>query len=322
MDSPVDPFSSESSPHAPPRRVVSSPRDARPHVNNTRGTTLVNRLRRRAIHAVDWVAERTVTVPLLVRAARRWMVAARWREGRIHRPAWASNERLAVIATAAVTSAAVSQFTLWMASDRSPRADSALVVSGSAVDGSEPPAVAIELPADRTLPRLAETTSTPTSNTPLPSLPETFAYDNAASQDAMLLQDRPVLMDSRMLMGTTGSASHRPLPIASLAPDRNPAVGAIGPRAKDGNSVVAGPAAPPAGLVVITQPEGARVTINGVGWGVTPLTIGHLPPGAKRVRITKPGYGSEERLVATDPERPAATLRIAMRRVANKRKPD
>ena len=75
------------------------------------------------------------------------------------------------------------------------------------------------------------------------------------------------------------------------------------------------------GLVVITQPEGARVTINGVGWGMTPLTVAHLPPGMKRVRITKPGYRSEERVVGTDPDRPAATLRVALREVTDEGRP-
>jgi cytoskeletal protein RodZ len=50
-------------------------------------------------------------------------------------------------------------------------------------------------------------------------------------------------------------------------------------------------------LVVITEPPGARVTVNGIGWGVTPIAVRYLPPGDKRVRISKDGYASEERLV-------------------------
>jgi len=48
-----------------------------------------------------------------------------------------------------------------------------------------------------------------------------------------------------------------------------------------------------------------------VGWGMTPLTVAHLPPGAKRVRLTKPGYRSEERVVGTDPEQPASSATAA-----------
>ena len=50
-------------------------------------------------------------------------------------------------------------------------------------------------------------------------------------------------------------------------------------------------------LVVTTQPAGARVTVNGIGWGTAPVTIRHLPPGDKRIRVSKDGYATEERLV-------------------------
>ena len=50
-------------------------------------------------------------------------------------------------------------------------------------------------------------------------------------------------------------------------------------------------------LVVSTQPEGARVTVDGFSWGVTPVTIHHLPPGDKRIRLTKEGYATEERVL-------------------------
>ena len=50
-------------------------------------------------------------------------------------------------------------------------------------------------------------------------------------------------------------------------------------------------------LVVTSQPSGARVTVNGIGWGVTPLTIRHLPEGTKRIRVTAAGYAAAERVV-------------------------
>jgi hypothetical protein len=50
-------------------------------------------------------------------------------------------------------------------------------------------------------------------------------------------------------------------------------------------------------LRVTSTPPGARVTINGIGWGQTPLTIGHLPLGVKTVRITREGYASAQRTV-------------------------
>jgi cytoskeletal protein RodZ len=50
-------------------------------------------------------------------------------------------------------------------------------------------------------------------------------------------------------------------------------------------------------LVVTTEPAGARVTVNGIGWGLAPVTIRHLPAGDKRIRVSKEGYATEERVV-------------------------
>jgi hypothetical protein len=50
-------------------------------------------------------------------------------------------------------------------------------------------------------------------------------------------------------------------------------------------------------LVVKTQPAGARVTVDGIGWGSAPVTIRYLPAGSIRVRVSKEGYQSEEREV-------------------------
>jgi hypothetical protein len=59
-------------------------------------------------------------------------------------------------------------------------------------------------------------------------------------------------------------------------------------------------------LVVTTRPAGARVTVNGIGWGVTPLTIRHMPPGVKRIRVSKDGYAAEERVQRVDQGRQQA----------------
>ena len=59
-------------------------------------------------------------------------------------------------------------------------------------------------------------------------------------------------------------------------------------------------------LVVTTQPAGARVTVNGIGWGVSPVTIRFLPPGEKRIRVSKEGYASVERVVQFGEGQPRA----------------
>jgi cytoskeletal protein RodZ len=51
-------------------------------------------------------------------------------------------------------------------------------------------------------------------------------------------------------------------------------------------------------LVVTTEPTGARVTVDGIGWGSAPVTIRFLPAGGKRIRVIKEGYESEERAVS------------------------
>jgi cytoskeletal protein RodZ len=64
-------------------------------------------------------------------------------------------------------------------------------------------------------------------------------------------------------------------------------------------------------LVVTSLPSGARVTVNGIGWGVTPITIRNLPPGEKVIRVTKDGYiGREQRVQIDEGE---AAVRVTLR---------
>jgi len=84
-------------------------------------------------------------------------------------------------------------------------------------------------------------------------------------------------------------------------------------RERGGIVRTAASSAPAAGLVVITEPAGARVTINGLGRGTTPLRIPNLPPGRKRIRVSMSGYRSEERVLGGDNAGAGGTLRIALR---------
>jgi len=56
-------------------------------------------------------------------------------------------------------------------------------------------------------------------------------------------------------------------------------------------------------LVVTTEPEGARITVNGIGWGSSPARIQYLEPGAKRIRVSKEGYAAVERVVQINEHR-------------------
>jgi hypothetical protein len=53
------------------------------------------------------------------------------------------------------------------------------------------------------------------------------------------------------------------------------------------------------------------VTVNGIGWGQTPITVRHLEPGEKRVRISKDGYRSAERRLLFTHDQPM-TVRVAL----------
>lgn len=65
-------------------------------------------------------------------------------------------------------------------------------------------------------------------------------------------------------------------------------------------------------LRVQSEPDGAQVTVNGIGWGRTPVTIKYLPLGEKRVRLTKDGYVSTERRVQISAERSVGTLSVTL----------
>jgi cytoskeletal protein RodZ len=72
-----------------------------------------------------------------------------------------------------------------------------------------------------------------------------------------------------------------------------------------------GPISDESRLVIITEPAGARVTVDGIGWGTTPVTIRHLPAGTKQIRVTKDGYTAAVR-VARVPEGRSVTLTIPL----------
>jgi hypothetical protein len=66
-------------------------------------------------------------------------------------------------------------------------------------------------------------------------------------------------------------------------------------------------------LRVITEPPGARVTVDGVGWGQSPVTIRALPSGSRLVRVTLDVYAAQERHVAVSASEPRTTVRITLK---------
>ena len=108
---------------------------------------------------------------------------------------------------------------------------------------------------------------------------------------------------------TTPTATETPVQTAAVAP----------PLA---DSVLPGVAAAPvvAQLVITSKPEGARVTVDGIGWGVTPLTIRNLDVGPKRIRVTSDGYAAAERVVEVGSGR--ASVLIQLRELAPSIEPE
>ena len=75
---------------------------------------------------------------------------------------------------------------------------------------------------------------------------------------------------------------------------------------------VAGANATEGELRIMSEPSGAQVTVNGVGWGPTPVTIQYMPFGTKLIRATKPGYVSAQRVFDFVPDRRARSVRIQL----------
>ena len=69
-------------------------------------------------------------------------------------------------------------------------------------------------------------------------------------------------------------------------------------------------------LRVATQPDGARVLVNGKERGSSPVLIEALPLGTYRVRIERSGFEAEELEAAITAEAPAASLDVTLRRQA------
>lgn len=72
-------------------------------------------------------------------------------------------------------------------------------------------------------------------------------------------------------------------------------------------------------LQIVTAPAGARVTINGIGRGLTPITVRHLDAGEQQVRITLDGYHSVERTIFLAEGLYARSIEVALRRASNDR---
>src|SRR5688572_6357864 len=99
----------------------------------------------------------------------------------------------------------------------------------------------------------------------------------------------------------TAPAVKAAAPVAQAVPPdvkaATPVVQAASPDAQAAATETRPVAGPAGALVITTEPAGARVTVNGIGWGLSPVTIPYLPPGDKRIRVSKEGYNAQERVL-------------------------
>lgn len=75
--------------------------------------------------------------------------------------------------------------------------------------------------------------------------------------------------------------------------------------------IVASEASAPS-LVILSDPPGARVTVDGIGWGTTPLSIRRLSAGSRQIRVTLSGYSAAVRTVRVADGR-SVTVTIPLR---------
>jgi hypothetical protein len=65
---------------------------------------------------------------------------------------------------------------------------------------------------------------------------------------------------------------------------------------------------------VTSIPAGARVTVDGIGWGQTPVTVRNVPFGRRTVRVTHDGYTSQQAIVQVSSDTPTRAVEVALRR--------
>lgn len=123
---------------------------------------------------------------------------------------------------------------------------------------------------------------------------------------------------------TVSSQDESPSPVREDAPDVAPA--SINEAGADESRNIDLPAGPPVidsaatqdgfateGELRITSiPAGAQVTVNGIGWNATPVTVRYLPLGEQLIRVTKSGFTGQQRSIEITADRPVQSIRLRL----------
>ena len=112
----------------------------------------------------------------------------------------------------------------------------------------------------------------------------------------------------------TPSAAQPPAePPASSDAAPAPRTAAVATAATDAPSTAIDVKAPAShALTVTSAPLGARVLVDGIGWGRTPVTIRHVAPGDRRVRVVLDGFVSDERRVRMSSTRDETSVHVKL----------
>lgn len=136
--------------------------------------------------------------------------------------------------------------------------------------------------------------------------PDTSPSSSAVG-DTAPVPTPPVNVATESIDKTTATSSQAATPeSATLQPSSAAASSPVA--AVQQRSVVSDPV-----LRIASDPPGARVTVDGVGWGATPVTVRNLSPGTKRIRLTKDGYVAGERVVSLSASS-GTTIQLKLRR--------
>ena len=68
-------------------------------------------------------------------------------------------------------------------------------------------------------------------------------------------------------------------------------------------------------LLVVSDPPGASITVNGIGRGKTPVTIEFLAFDSYTIRVVQPGYQVSQERVTLDSQNPRKTVTVNLRPV-------
>ena len=142
------------------------------------------------------------------------------------------------------------------------------------------------------------------------SAPQVMDPVSAATPAATAAADAPAALPVETSDGTSPAAAAgtpvEPGPPALPVPAAAVAI--------EAPADLAAPAAPADfALVVTSAPDGARVLVDGIGWGQTPITIRHVPPGDRRLRVVRDGYVSHEQRVRIGGSRARTAVHVDLK---------